>query len=179
MVCFACFRRLPDFNVLNWIFPDRLVQKRFSKVDTFFGTARFDRQVADSKCLQTISKLLIGNFVPVGNRRHFFPVFFKEKCNISSLLYTTKWYLQCYLDAVNTVFQRFQKNNCNCEFFIFVIKLPFSLVLRIWDIFLLKGDDILLSMSYCILKTHKSMQAPVVDDPIWRIKWNFLTSRTH
>jgi USP6 N-terminal-like protein len=54
------------------------------------------------------------------------------KCNITSLLYTTKWFLQCFIDT-----------------------LPFSLVLRIWDIYLLKGDIAMLGMSYCILRMHK------------------------
>lgn len=54
------------------------------------------------------------------------------KCNITPLIYTTKWFLQCYVDA-----------------------LPFSLVLRVWDVYLLKGDIAILAMSYCILKMHK------------------------
>ncbi|RMZ94927.1 USP6 N-terminal [Brachionus plicatilis] len=33
--------------------------------------------------------------------------------------------------------------------------LPFSLVLRVWDVYLLKGDITILAMSYCILKMHK------------------------
>lgn len=56
-----------------------------------------------------------------------------QKCGITPLLYTTKWFLQCYLDTI-----------------------PFSLVLRLWDIFMLKGDIVILAMSYNILKLHKT-----------------------
>eukprot|EP00794_Sanderia_malayensis_P021375 gene21375-23458_t len=54
----------------------------------------------------------------------------KEGCFTS--LYTLKWFMQCYLD-----------------------RLPFSLVLRLYDIFFLDGDRILLAMAYGIMKLHK------------------------
>ncbi|MBN3283757.1 US6NL protein, partial [Polyodon spathula] len=48
-------------------------------------------------------------------------------------LYTMKWFFQCFLDRT-----------------------PFTLTLRIWDIYILEGEKILTAMSYTILKLHKS-----------------------
>ena len=47
-------------------------------------------------------------------------------------IYSIKWFLQCFLD-----------------------RLPFSLTLRVWDVFLLEGDCIILAMAYNILKLHQ------------------------
>lgn len=47
-------------------------------------------------------------------------------------LYTLKWFFQCFLDRT-----------------------PFTLTLRIWDIYILEGERILTAMSYTILKLHK------------------------
>lgn len=46
--------------------------------------------------------------------------------------YTIKWYMQCFLDRV-----------------------PFSLCLRLWDIFVLEGERLLVAMSYNIFKMHQ------------------------
>ncbi|XP_048156699.1 USP6 N-terminal-like protein isoform X1 [Corvus hawaiiensis] len=46
--------------------------------------------------------------------------------------YTTKWFFQCFLDRT-----------------------PFTLSLRIWDIYILEGERILTAMSYTILKLHR------------------------
>ncbi|CAL8071272.1 unnamed protein product [Calicophoron daubneyi] len=46
--------------------------------------------------------------------------------------YALKWFMQCFLD-----------------------RLPVSLVLRLWDIYLLEGEKILIAMAYNILKMHK------------------------
>lgn len=56
---------------------------------------------------------------------------FKE-FGIDSTLYTLKWYFQCFLD-----------------------KVPFSLALRLWDIYIYYGEVILISMSYTMLRLHK------------------------
>ncbi|XP_058527887.1 USP6 N-terminal-like protein [Ochotona princeps] len=45
--------------------------------------------------------------------------------------YTARWFTQCFLDAV-----------------------PFSLALRIWDIFLLEGQHVLTTMAHVALKLH-------------------------
>uniref|UniRef100_A0A1I8AF71 Rab-GAP TBC domain-containing protein n=1 Tax=Steinernema glaseri TaxID=37863 RepID=A0A1I8AF71_9BILA len=47
-------------------------------------------------------------------------------------IYLTKWWFGCFLDRV-----------------------PFSLALRIWDVFLLEGDSILIAMAYTIMKMHR------------------------
>lgn len=47
-------------------------------------------------------------------------------------LYTIKWFLQCFLDRV-----------------------PFSLSLRLWDIYILEGEKLLVAMSYSLLKMHQ------------------------
>ncbi|XP_077566028.1 USP6 N-terminal-like protein [Stigmatopora nigra] len=51
---------------------------------------------------------------------------------VLSSLYTMKWFFQCFLDRT-----------------------PFTLTLRIWDIYILEGERILPAMSYTILKLHK------------------------
>ncbi|XP_030576330.1 USP6 N-terminal-like protein isoform X1 [Archocentrus centrarchus] len=47
-------------------------------------------------------------------------------------LYTMKWFFQCFLDRT-----------------------PFTLTLRIWDIYILEGERVLPAMSYTLLKLHK------------------------
>ncbi|KAM7367322.1 hypothetical protein PAMP_015233 [Pampus punctatissimus] len=47
-------------------------------------------------------------------------------------LYTMKWFFQCFLDRT-----------------------PFTLTLRIWDIYILEGERLLPAMSYTVLKLHK------------------------
>ena len=47
-------------------------------------------------------------------------------------IYAIKWFLQCYLDRI-----------------------PFTLLLRVWDIFLLEGDSVILAMAYNIFKLHQ------------------------
>ncbi|KFO91161.1 USP6 N-terminal-like, partial [Buceros rhinoceros silvestris] len=53
--------------------------------------------------------------------------------DMSTSFYTTKWFFQCFLDRT-----------------------PFTLSLRIWDIYILEGERILTAMSYTILKLHRS-----------------------
>uniref|UniRef100_A0A3Q3W204 Rab-GAP TBC domain-containing protein n=1 Tax=Mola mola TaxID=94237 RepID=A0A3Q3W204_MOLML len=45
----------------------------------------------------------------------------------------TKWFLQCFIDRT-----------------------PFTLTLRLWDIFILEGERLLTAMSYTVLKIHKT-----------------------
>ncbi|CAT01079.1 Rab-GAP TBC domain-containing protein [Caenorhabditis elegans] len=47
-------------------------------------------------------------------------------------IYLTKWWFGCFLDRV-----------------------PFSLALRLWDVFLVEGDCILIAMAYNIMKMHE------------------------
>ncbi|KAM9861114.1 USP6 N-terminal-like protein [Aulostomus maculatus] len=55
-----------------------------------------------------------------------------EKEQMSAGIYSTKWFLQCFIDRT-----------------------PFTLTLRLWDVFILEGDKLLTAMSYTILKIHK------------------------
>ncbi|XP_065500595.1 USP6 N-terminal-like protein isoform X2 [Caloenas nicobarica] len=52
--------------------------------------------------------------------------------DMTTSFYTTKWFFQCFLDRT-----------------------PFTLSLRIWDIYILEGERILTAMSYTILKLHR------------------------
>lgn len=55
-----------------------------------------------------------------------------DKQGVDVGLYTLKWFFQCFLDRV-----------------------PFELALRLWDIFLLDGDKVLICGAYTILKLHQ------------------------
>uniref|UniRef100_A0A0V0J701 Rab-GAP TBC domain-containing protein n=1 Tax=Schistocephalus solidus TaxID=70667 RepID=A0A0V0J701_SCHSO len=55
---------------------------------------------------------------------------FQEQ-DVETCTYALKWYMQCFLG-----------------------RLPISLTLRVWDIFLLDGEKILVAMAYNILKMH-------------------------
>lgn len=51
---------------------------------------------------------------------------------VHTSLYTMKWFFQCFLDRT-----------------------PFTLTLRIWDIYILEGERVLPAMSYTVLKLHR------------------------
>uniref|UniRef100_A0A8C2BWS6 Si:ch211-288d18.1 n=1 Tax=Cyprinus carpio TaxID=7962 RepID=A0A8C2BWS6_CYPCA len=55
-----------------------------------------------------------------------------DKEQMSSGIYSTKWFLQCFIDRT-----------------------PFTLTLRLWDIFILEGEKVLTAMAYTILQLHK------------------------
>ncbi|KAK2193173.1 hypothetical protein NP493_14g05012 [Ridgeia piscesae] len=55
-----------------------------------------------------------------------------DKQGIPASLYTIKWFMQCFLDRV-----------------------PFHLTLRLWDVYMLEGERLLVAMSYTLLKMHK------------------------
>ncbi|KFV61801.1 USP6 N-terminal-like, partial [Dryobates pubescens] len=56
-----------------------------------------------------------------------------DKEQMTTGIYTTKWFLQCFIDRT-----------------------PFTLTLRLWDIYILEGERVLTAMAYTILKLHKS-----------------------
>ena len=58
-------------------------------------------------------------------KKHF------DKHGVDSGLYTLKWFFQCFLDRV-----------------------PYELALRLWDIYLLEGERVLICGAYFILKSH-------------------------
>ncbi|XP_018548372.1 USP6 N-terminal-like protein isoform X2 [Lates calcarifer] len=55
-----------------------------------------------------------------------------DREQMSAGIYSTKWFLQCFIDRT-----------------------PFTLTLRLWDVFILEGERLLTAMSYTILKIHK------------------------
>ncbi|NWW55150.1 US6NL protein, partial [Pedionomus torquatus] len=67
-------------------------------------------------------------FMSIFNLLHFI----QDSQDMSTSFYTTKWFFQCFLDRT-----------------------PFTLSLRIWDIYILEGERILTAMSYTILKLHR------------------------
>ncbi|XP_076853832.1 USP6 N-terminal-like protein isoform X2 [Brachyhypopomus gauderio] len=59
-----------------------------------------------------------------------------DKEQMTSGIYSTKWFLQCFIDRT-----------------------PFTLTLRLWDIFMLEGEKMLTAMAYTVLKLHKKRLA--------------------
>ncbi|KAK7912695.1 hypothetical protein WMY93_012906 [Mugilogobius chulae] len=55
-----------------------------------------------------------------------------DREQMSTGIYSTKWFMQCFIERT-----------------------PFSLTLRLWDIFILEGEKLLTAMSYTILKVHR------------------------
>ncbi|XP_076012343.1 USP6 N-terminal-like protein [Genypterus blacodes] len=55
-----------------------------------------------------------------------------DREQMSAGIYSTKWFMQCFIDRT-----------------------PFTLTLRLWDIFILEGERLLTAMSYSILRIHK------------------------
>lgn len=44
---------------------------------------------------------------------------------------------------------------CLCMYVYLCLQVPFTLTLRLWDIFLLEGERLLVAFAYCILKLHR------------------------
>ncbi|KAK0149467.1 USP6 N-terminal-like protein [Merluccius polli] len=55
-----------------------------------------------------------------------------DREQMSAGIYSTKWFLQCFIDRT-----------------------PFTLTLRLWDIFILEGERLLTAMAYTTLKIHR------------------------
>ncbi|XP_038561261.1 USP6 N-terminal-like protein [Micropterus salmoides] len=55
-----------------------------------------------------------------------------DKEQMTTGIYTTKWFLQCFIDRT-----------------------PFTLTLRLWDIYVLEGEKMLNAMAYTTFKLHK------------------------
>ncbi|XP_067173410.1 USP6 N-terminal-like protein isoform X2 [Apteryx mantelli] len=65
---------------------------------------------------------------------------------VSTSFYSTKWFFQCFLDRT-----------------------PFTLSLRIWDIYILEGERVLTAMSYTIMKLHRSKEDEFPKKPLGQI----------
>ncbi|XP_019762743.1 USP6 N-terminal-like protein isoform X1 [Dendroctonus ponderosae] len=59
-------------------------------------------------------------------KKHF------DKHGLDTILYSLKWFFVCFIERV-----------------------PFSLCLRVWDIYLFEGERVVTAMAYTILKMHK------------------------
>ncbi|PNF38828.1 hypothetical protein B7P43_G10199 [Cryptotermes secundus] len=55
-----------------------------------------------------------------------------DRNGVDTGIYTLKWFFQCFLDRI-----------------------PFTLTLRVWDVYLLEGERILTGMAYNLLKMHR------------------------
>ena len=75
--------------------------------------------------LQAHHEKVLTKFLPK-LRKHL------DKNGIDTGLYTLKWFFQCFLDRV-----------------------PFSLSIRIWDLYILEGERVLTAMAYNILRMHR------------------------
>lgn len=69
---------------------------------------------------------IIARFMPK-LKKHF------DQYSLDSILYSLKWF-----------------------FVIFIERIPFSLCLRVWDIYLLDGERVVTAMAYTILRLHKN-----------------------
>ncbi|KAM4734826.1 uncharacterized protein FYW61_007802 [Anableps anableps] len=74
---------------------------------------------------QTHHELILSKMLPK-LKKHL------DKEQMTTGIYSTKWFLQCFIDRT-----------------------PFTLTLRLWDIYILEGEKILTAMAYTILKLHK------------------------
>ncbi|XP_076861816.1 USP6 N-terminal-like protein isoform X2 [Brachyhypopomus gauderio] len=65
-----------------------------------------------------------------------------DKEQMTTGIYTTKWFLQCFIDRT-----------------------PFTLTLRLWDIYILEGEKVLTAMAYTALKIHRKrlLKMPLED----------------
>lgn len=68
---------------------------------------------------------ILSKFMP--KLKHHF-----DKFGLDAILYSLKWFFVCFVERV-----------------------PFSLCLRVWDIYLLDGERVVTAMAYTILKLHK------------------------
>ncbi|PSN47711.1 USP6 N-terminal-like protein [Blattella germanica] len=68
---------------------------------------------------------IMAKFLPK-LKKHF------ESCGIEPQIYTLKWILQCFMTSI-----------------------PFSLSLRVWDVYLLEGERVEIGMAYTVHKMHK------------------------
>ncbi|KAJ9597544.1 hypothetical protein L9F63_011602, partial [Diploptera punctata] len=55
-----------------------------------------------------------------------------DQNGVDTGIYTLKWFFQCFLDRI-----------------------PFTLTLRVWDVYLLEGERVLTGMAYNLLKMHR------------------------
>lgn len=99
---------------------------RFMKDPIFNMAGRFEDGFKDLKRAWYVHEKLVATHLP---KLHAL----LSSAHIEAAHYTIKWYLKCFLDA-----------------------LSFDIVLRIWDVLLLEGSDILYSFVITLLSYHES-----------------------
>lgn len=84
---------------------------------------------------QTHHELILSKMLPK-LKKHL------DKEQMTTGIYTTKWFLQCFID-----------------------RSPFTLTLRLWDIYILEGEKMLTAMAYTTLRLHKKrlLKLPLED----------------
>lgn len=60
----------------------------------------------------------------------------------------------CYIRRAGESFNRCLENEA--FYILFNFQIPFSLCLRVWDIYLLEGEKVATAMAYTVLKVHKN-----------------------
>ncbi|NXU11624.1 US6NL protein, partial [Pardalotus punctatus] len=83
-----------------------------------------------------------------------------DKEQMTTGIYTTKWFLQCFIDRVRMLWGFFAALLlCIIIPFVYLFvcfqHFSFTLTLRLWDIYILEGERVLTAMAYTILKLHK------------------------
>ena len=106
--------------------------------------------------LQTHHEKVLKKFLP-RLKKHM------DKNGIDTGLYTLKWFFQCFLDRVSSDINNFsyyqeviylQSSKNYIKIFTF-LQVPFSIAIRVWDLFLLEGERVLTAMAYNILRMHR------------------------
>lgn len=87
-----------------------------------------------------------------------------EYHSIDTAIYALKWFFQCFLDRVRRrwsgeaivapFLNRVDPKNSRLPSLI-QMQVPFSLALRVWDLYLLEGERVLIGMAYNILRIHR------------------------
>lgn len=93
---------------------------------------------------------IIAKFLPK-LKQHF------DQYNLDSILYSLKWFFVIFIERVSWN-EKTKSARCsiNSDPISFLTQIPFSLCLRVWDIYLLDGERVVTAMAYTILRLHKS-----------------------
>lgn len=94
---------------------------------------------------------IITKFLPK-LKRHF------DQYNLDSILYSLKWFFVIFIERVSLspMYYTFVHNSLAIHISQFEFQIPFSLCLRVWDIYLLDGERVVTAMAYTILRLHKN-----------------------
>lgn len=68
-------------------------------------------------------------------------------CQVQTDLYTIRWFMLCYLGKSFFLIVICTSHLLDC--------LPFPLTLRLWDLYVLEGEQVLLIAAFCILRIHR------------------------